>query len=158
MMEKVYTRILVPLENSPYDEAILAHVRRLARLCDAAILLIHVADGWAARNMAQLELRESEELRADRDYLNRLTTMLEQEGFSVDSVLAAGDPTSEIIEAAEREHCDLIAMSTHGHRFIKDLILGSVAESVRHRCTIPVLLVRGSRNPGELKGEPPPKP
>ena len=158
MMEKVYTRILVPLENSPYDEAILAHVRRLARLCDAAILLIHVADGWAARNMAQLELRESEELRADRDYLNRLTTMLEEEGFSVDSVLAAGDPTSEIIEAAEREHCDLIAMSTHGHRFIKDLILGSVAESVRHRCTIPVLLVRGSRNPGELKGEPPPKP
>ena len=106
MMERVYTRILVPLENSPYDEAILAHVRRLARLCDARILLIHVADGWAARNMAQLELRESEELRADRDYLNRLTTMLEKEGFGVDSLLAAGDPTSEIIEAAEREHCD----------------------------------------------------
>lgn len=151
MMEKLYTRILVPLENSPYDEAILAHVRRLARLCDAAILLIHVADGWAARNMAQLELRESEELRADRDYLNRLTTMLEKEGFSVDSILAAGDPAPEIIEAAEREHCDLIAMSTHGHRFIKDLIFGSVAESVRHRCTIPVLLVRGSRDSGEMK-------
>ncbi len=150
-MERVYTRILVPLENSPYDEAILAHVRRLARLCDARILLIHVADGWAARNMAQLELRESEELRADRDYLNRLTTMLEEEGFGVDSLLAAGDPTSEIIEAAEREHCDLIAMSTHGHRFIKDLILGSVAESVRHRCSIPVLLVRGSRDSAEMK-------
>jgi nucleotide-binding universal stress UspA family protein len=155
MMEKVYTRILVPLENSPYDAAILAHVRPLARLCDARILLIHVADGWAARNMAQLELRESEELRADRDYLNRLTTMLEKEGFDVDSLLAAGDPTSEIIEAAEREHCDLIAMSTHGHRYIKDIILGSVAESVRHRCTIPVLLVRGSRDPGELKAGPP---
>jgi len=152
MMEKVYTRILVPLENSPYDEAILAHVRRLARLCDAAILLIHVADGWAARAMAQLELRESEELRADRDYLSRLTTMLEKEGFSVDSILAAGDPTREIIEAAEREHCDLIAMSTHGHRFIKDVIFGSVAESVRHRCTIPVLLVRGSRDSGAMEG------
>jgi nucleotide-binding universal stress UspA family protein len=151
MMEKVYTRILVPLENSPYDEAILAHVRRLARLCDAAILLIHVADGWAARAMAQLELRESEELRADRDYLSRLTTMLEKEGFSVDSILAAGDPTREIIEAAEREHCDLIAMSTHGHRFIKDVIFGSVAESVRHRCTIPVLLVRGSRDSGAME-------
>ncbi len=149
MMERVYTRILVPLENSPYDEAILAHVRRLARLCGARILLIHVADGWAARNMAQLELRESEELRADRDYLDRLTTMLEKEGFGVDSLLAAGDPVREIIEAAEREHCDLIAMSTHGHRFVKDLILGSVAESVRHRCTIPVLLVRGSPDSGE---------
>jgi nucleotide-binding universal stress UspA family protein len=158
MMARLYTRILVTLENSPYDAAILAHVRGLARLCQARILLIHVADGWAARNMAQLGLRESEELRADRDYLDRLTTMLEKEGFSVDSLLAAGDPTSEIIEAAEREHCDLIAMSTHGHRFIKDLILGSVAESVRHRCTIPVLLVRGSRNAGELKTEPPPTP
>jgi nucleotide-binding universal stress UspA family protein len=151
MMEKVYTRILVPLENSPYDDAILAHVRRLARLCDATILLIHVADGWAARNMAQLELRESEELRADRDYLNRLTTMLEKEGFGVDSILAAGDPAPEIVEVAEREHCDLIAMSTHGHRFVKDLLYGSVAESVRHRCTIPVLLVRGSGDSGETK-------
>ncbi len=147
-MESVYTRILVTLENSPYDEAILAHVRRLARLCGATVVLIHVADGWAARSMAQLGLRESEELRADRAYLNRLATMLEQEGFRVDSILAAGDPTREIVEVAEREHCDLIAMSTHGHRFVKDLILGSVAESVRHRCTIPVLLVRGSSDPG----------
>ena len=150
-MGKVYTRILVPLENSPYDEAILDHVRRLARLCDAAILLIHVADGWAARNMVKLELRESEELRADREYLKRTNERLEQEGFVVDSVLAGGDPVREIIDAAEREHCDLIAMSTHGHRFIKDLIFGSVADSVRHRCTIPVLLVRGSRDSGEMR-------
>jgi nucleotide-binding universal stress UspA family protein len=123
----VYTRILVPLENSPYDDAILAHVRLLARLSSASILLIHVADGWAARNMAQLELRESEEMRGDREYLKRITDQLEKEGFNA----------------------DLIAMSTHGHRFIKDLIFGSVAESVRHRCTIPVLLVRGSRDSGE---------
>jgi nucleotide-binding universal stress UspA family protein len=148
-MGKVYTRILVPLENSPYDDAILAHVRLLARLSSASILLIHVADGWAARNMAQLELRESEEMRGDREYLKRITDQLEKEGFNADSILAGGDPVKEIIDAAEREHCDLIAMSTHGHRFIKDLIFGSVAESVRHRCTIPVLLVRGSRDSGD---------
>jgi nucleotide-binding universal stress UspA family protein len=140
----MYSRILVPLENSPYDDAILAHVARLAHASGAAILLIHVADGFAARNMQQLELRESEELRADRAYLKRMTTFLETAGFRVDSVLAGGDPVTEIIAAAEREHCDLIAMSTHGHRFFKDLLFGSVAESVRHRCTIPVLLVRGS--------------
>jgi nucleotide-binding universal stress UspA family protein len=151
MMGNVYTRILVPLENSPYDDAILAHVRLLARACGASVLLIHVADGWAARNMAQLELRESEELRADREYLKRTTDMLETEGFTVDSILAGGDPVREIIDAAEREHCDLIAMSTHGHRFVKDLLFGSVAESVRHRCTIPVLLVRGSRDSGEWR-------
>lgn len=147
----MYTRILVPLENSPYDDAILEHVRRLARTCGASIVLMHVADGWAARNMRQLALRESEELRQDRDYLSRITMELENEGFSVDSVLAGGDPASEIVLAAQREHCDLIAMSTHGHGFIKDIVFGTVAESVRHRCTIPVLLVRGSRAPSRGK-------
>ncbi|HUO50959.1 MAG TPA: universal stress protein [Gemmatimonadaceae bacterium] len=143
----MYKRILVPLENTPYDEAILAHVRRLARATGASLLLMHVADGWAARNMAQLALRESEELRGDREYLDRTAAQLERDGFTVDALLAGGDPAGEIIAAAEREHCDLIAMSTHGHRFLKDLLFGSVAESVRHRCTIPVLLVRGSPAP-----------
>lgn len=147
----MYTRILVPLENSPYDDAILEHVRRLARTCGASIVLMHVADGWAARNMRQLALRESEELRQDRDYLSRITMELEKEGFSVDSILAGGDPAGEIVLAAQREHCDLIAMSTHGHGFIKDIVFGTVAESVRHRCTIPVLLVRGSRAPSRGK-------
>ena len=143
----MYKRILVPLENTPYDAAILAHVRQLARATGASLLLIHVADGWAARNMAQLELRESEELRSDRDYLKRTADALERDGYKVDALLAGGDPVKEIIDAAMREHCDLIAMSTHGHRFLKDVIFGSVAEGVRHRCTIPVLLVRGSGSP-----------
>ena len=143
----MYTRILVPLENTPYDAAILTHVRQLARATGASLLLIHVADGWAARNMAQLELRESEELRSDRDYLKRTADALERDGYKVDALLAGGDPVKEIIDAAMREHCDLIAMSTHGHRFLKDVIFGSVAEGVRHRCTIPVLLVRGSGSP-----------
>jgi nucleotide-binding universal stress UspA family protein len=143
----MYKRILVPLENTPYDAAILAHIRKLARATGASLLLIHVADGWAARNMAQLELRESEELRADREYLKRTADDLERDGYKVDAVLAGGDPVKEIIDAAMREHCDLIAMSTHGHRFLKDVLFGSVAEGVRHRCTIPVLLVRGSASP-----------
>ena len=150
----MYKRILVPLENTPYDEAILTHVRQLARATGASLLLMHVADGWAARNMAQLELRESEELRGDREYLDRTAAQLEKEGFTVDALLAGGDPVKEIIDAATREHCDLIAMSTHGHRFVKDLLFGSVAESVRHRCTIPVLLVRGSRTAGGPKAVP----
>ncbi len=140
----MYKRILVPLENSAYDQAILDHVRKLARLCSASLLLVHVADGWVARNMDKLNLRESEEMRRDRDYLKRVAEQLEQEGYDVDAVLAGGDPSREIIDVAEREHCDLIAMSTHGHRFFSDLLYGSVADSVRHRCTIPVLLVRGS--------------
>lgn len=141
----MYTRILVPLENSPYDEAIVDHVRSLARLCHASIILIHVADGWAARNLRQLDLRESEEMRGDREYLSRVAAQLEADGLDVDAVLANGDPAREIADAAARERCDLIAMSTHGHRFFSDLIYGSVADGVRHKSDVPVLLVRGSK-------------
>jgi nucleotide-binding universal stress UspA family protein len=138
----MYHRILVPVENSSYDERILDHVRQLARYCGASVVLIHVADGWAARNIQHLNLRESEEMREDRDYIERLAAGLTSEGVSTEALLATGDPSAEIAAAAEREHCDLIAMSTHGHRFIADLIYGSVANAVRHMTSVPVLLLR----------------
>jgi nucleotide-binding universal stress UspA family protein len=143
----MYKRILVPLEHSPYDESILAHVRKLARHCGASLVLIHVADGWAARNVRQLHLRESEEMREDREYLEQIAESLETDGIDAECVLAAGNPGAEIAEAASREHCDLIAMSTHGHRFLQDLLYGSVANEVRHISKVPVLLVRGERRP-----------
>jgi nucleotide-binding universal stress UspA family protein len=138
----MYHRILVPVENSSYDERILDHVRQLARFCGASVVLIHVADGWAARNIQHLNLRESEEMRADREYIERLAATLSEEGLDAEALLATGDPSAEIAAAAERERCDLIAMSTHGHRFIADLIYGSVASAVRHMTNIPVLLLR----------------
>lgn len=138
----MYRRILVPLEHSPTDSCILAHVRPLARHCGASIVLIHVADGWAARNLAALNLRESEEMRQDREYIERVAGELVSEGLHAEAILANGDPGREITAAAEREHCDLIAMATHGHKFIGDVIHGSVANTVRHETSIPVLLVR----------------
>ncbi len=141
----MYTRILVPLEHSAYDVAILAHVRALAKCCHASIVLIHVADGWAARNVNQLNLRESEEMKLDREYLEGECASLEEDGLQAECLLAGGDPAREITDAAAREHCDLIAMSTHGHRFIKDMIYGSVANEVRHLSRVPVLMVRGER-------------
>jgi universal stress protein A len=138
----MYHRILVPVENSSYDERILDHVRQLARYCGASIVLIHVADGWAARNIQHLNLRESEEMRDDRVYIEGLATRLTADGLSAEALLATGDPSAEIAAAAERERCDLIAMSTHGHRFIADLIYGSVANAVRHMTNVPVLLLR----------------
>ncbi len=139
----MYTRILVPLDHSRYDAAILAHVRQLARLTGARLLLIHVADGFAARNAGPLKLRESAEIRSDREYLERETTALCDEGFEAESLLAAGEPAKEITAAAGNEGCDLIAMATHGHRGLKDLLYGSVASEVRHLSRVPVLLVRG---------------
>jgi nucleotide-binding universal stress UspA family protein len=141
----MYKHILVPLEHSEYDTAIIEHVRKLASLCHSSVIFMHVADGFAARNVKQLNLRESEEMRTDREYLEQVCASLEEDGIESDCLLAAGDPGKEIAEAAAREQCDLIAMSTHGHRFIKDMIYGSVANEVRHLSRIPVLLVRGER-------------
>lgn len=138
----MYTRILVTLEHSKSDAAILEHVRRLAHHCGAAVVLVHVADGWAARNVNALDLRESEEIRGDREYIERCRADLEAEGIATEAVLASGNPSEEIVAAAEREQVDLIAMATHGHRFLNDLVRGSVANEVRHRTLVPVLLVR----------------
>ena len=138
----MYKRILVCLENSATDQHITDHVRELARLCGATVLLVHVADGWAARNIKQLDLRESEEMREDREYLERVAAGFVSEGVPAEALLATGEPAAEITAAAEREHCDLIAMATHGHKLIGDMIHGSVANAVRHRSMIPVLLVR----------------
>lgn len=138
----MYRRILVPLEHSATDACILDHVKMLARHCSASLVLIHVADGWAARNIAHLQLRPSEEMKVDRDYIEKVAGDLAAEGFPAEAILATGDPAREITAAAAREHCDLIAMGTHGHKFIGDVIHGSVASAVRHQTSVPVLLVR----------------
>jgi nucleotide-binding universal stress UspA family protein len=140
----MYTRILVPLEHTDYDDAIVAHVRELAKLCSASVVLIHVADGWAARNQHQLALRESDEMKQDREYLETQADELEVAGLAVECVLAGGDPATEIAAAVTREKCDLVAMSTHGHKGVQDLLRGSVANEVRHLTTVPVLMVRGA--------------
>lgn len=140
----MYQRILVPLEATDYDDAILAHVRDLALHCSASVVLIHVADGFAARNQSQLALRESDEMKSDREYIETRADALELAGLEVECVLAGGDPALEIAAAAAREGCDLIAMSTHGHKGVQDLLRGSVANEVRHQTTVPVLMVRGS--------------
>jgi nucleotide-binding universal stress UspA family protein len=138
----MYKRILVAVENSAADRTILEHVSRLAKLTGAELLLVHVADGWAARHFNDLKLRESEEMKGDRAYLEQLRADLASQGFAVEARLALGDPATELIKTAREEQADLIAMSTHGHRFISDVLLGATADRVRHLVDIPVLLLR----------------
>ncbi|MEO7522397.1 MAG: universal stress protein [Gemmatimonas sp.] len=138
----MYNRILVPLEHSAHDTVILEHVRALARLCGSSLLLLHVADGFAARHVKSLALRESEEVQRDRAYLEACCGKLRAEGFEADCLLAGGDPATEITAAAESEQCDLIAMAVHGHRGIQDVIYGTTANAVRHHTMVPVLMVR----------------
>ena len=138
----MYRRILVAVENSAADKTILGHVADLARFTGATLLLVHVADGWAARNFDQLKLRESEEMKIDRDYLDRLRGELEARGLTVDTRLAMGDPATELVKVSQEQGVDLIDMSTHGHRFVKDVLLGATADKVRHLVKVPVLLLR----------------
>jgi nucleotide-binding universal stress UspA family protein len=138
----MYKRILVAVEHSAADRSILTHVSGLARLTGAELLLVHVADGWAARNFEQLELRESEEMKSDRAYLESLQKDLMDQGFEVRIQLAMGDPATELIRTAETQAVDLVAMSTHGHGFIGDIVHGATADRVRHSVKVPVLLLR----------------
>ena len=141
----MYHHILIPLENTPADETILAHIKALARMTGAKLLLVHVSDGWVARNFDQLKLAESEEMKQDRAYLEQRRRELSGEGFSCDAVLALGEPSDEIIKLAQTRDVDLIAMTTHGHRFLSDIIRGATADKVRHVVDIPVLLLRAGK-------------
>ena len=141
----MYRKILVALENSRADEALMPHIEKLATLLRSELLLVHVADGWAARHFDKLKLAESEEMKADREYLEAAVAKLRQGGLKVSFKLALGDPPTEILRTAEAESCDLIAMTTHGHRLIGDIIYGSTIEQVRHKATIPLLVVRATK-------------
>jgi universal stress protein A len=138
----MYRRILVALENSRADRTLLPHICELARRLGSELLLVHVADGWAARNYHALHLNESEEMVHDRQYLDETAAHVRAEGINVNTRLALGDPPSEILKTADEEGCDLIAMTTHGHRLIGDVLFGSTITAVRHRATVPLLLVR----------------
>jgi universal stress protein A len=138
----MYRHILVAIENSAADRTILAHVEQLARLTGAHLMLFHVADGWAARHFKELNLRESEEMVADRAYLDGLRADLESRGFVVETRLGMGDPAQEICRLAETHDIDLIAMATHGHRGVSDIVHGQTVDHVRHKVKLPVLLLR----------------
>jgi nucleotide-binding universal stress UspA family protein len=144
----MYRRILVAIEHSAADRTILDHVAQLAQLTGATLLLVHVADGWAARNFDRLNLRESEEMKEDRAYLEQLRAELAARGLTVETQLAMGDPSTQLIRAAETQQVDLIAMSTHGHRFLNDLVRGTTADRVRHLVKVPVLLLRAQSPAG----------
>lgn len=141
----MYKKILVTLDNSPTDKSILAHIMELAPHFNSSILLLHVADGFAARAFDQLKLAESEEMKNDRAYLEKVASRLRELKLAVETKLALGNPPNEILKTAESEHCDLIAMAGHGHRLFGDIFHGSTITEVRHKTSIPLLVVRGAK-------------
>ena len=136
----MYKDILVTLDATEADRTILDHIVHLARLCHSKVTLLHVADGWAARTYGADAV--SKEIDEDRAYLARIKAELVSQGVPTEAELAFGDPATEIIKWVRQRGCDLIAMSTHGHRLLADLFLGTAANTVRHEVDVPVLLIK----------------
>ena len=141
----MFKKILVALDNSGTDRAMFPQITELARIHGSELLLVHVADGWAARNYNRFDLADSEEMKVDRAYLEKMATELRGQGFEVKAQLELGDPAAGILKISDEEKCDLIAMTTHGHRFLQDLLYGSTITQVRHRANVPVLLVSAAK-------------
>ena len=142
----MYKKILIALDNSPADTAILPHAAGLAAKFGAEILLLHVADGFAARCFDSLKLAESEEMKADLAYLEKVAAEFREKKISVTTKLALGNPPTEIVKVAEAEGCDLIALAGHGHRLFGDIFHGSTITEVRHNTSIPLLVIRAKKN------------
>jgi nucleotide-binding universal stress UspA family protein len=136
----MYRKILVTLDGTPTDRGIIDHVKQLAQVMGARVVLLHVADGWAARHFGSDAV--SPEVPADLAYLNTVRAEFEGAGTVAETVLAFGEPADEIVKWIRDKGCDLVAMSTHGHRFFADLFLGTTASRVQHQVKVPVLLLR----------------
>ncbi|HTS36922.1 MAG TPA: universal stress protein [Candidatus Solibacter sp.] len=136
----MYDKILVTLDGSPTDRAIIEHVKRLAKLAHSRLVLLHVADGWAARTYGPDAV--SREIAEDTAYLDSVRVEFQSEGIPTEAELAYGEPANEIINWVKQKGCDLVAMSTHGHRFLADFFLGTTATRVQHNISVPVLLLR----------------
>jgi nucleotide-binding universal stress UspA family protein len=136
----MYKTILLTLDGTLTDRAIIAHVKQLALLGASRVVLLHVADGWAARTYGRDAI--SPEINEDTAYLEKICTEFRSEGISAEADLAFGDPATEIIKWVKQKGCDLVAMSTHGHRFFADLFFGTTASRVQHNISVPVLLLR----------------
>jgi nucleotide-binding universal stress UspA family protein len=136
----MYETILVTLDGTPTDRAIIEHVKQLAKLANSRLVLLHVADGWAARTYGRDAV--SREITEDTAYLEKIRAEFESIGILTQAELAYGEPASEIIKWVKEKGCDLVAMSTHGHRFLADVFLGTTASRVQHNISAPVLLLR----------------
>ncbi len=136
----MYETILVTLDGTPSDRAIIEHIKQLAKLAHSRLVLLHVADGWAARTYGKDAV--SREIAEDTAYLQNVLAEFRAHGIPAEAELAYGDPADEIIKWVQQRGCDLVAMSTHGHRFLADVFLGATASRVQHNISAPVLLLR----------------
>jgi len=137
----MYKTILVTLDATATDRAIIEHIKKLAAFMKSRVVLLHVATSavaqWHGPNAAGEEVEEGQA------YLNKVKAEFESVGVAAEAQLAYGTPPArQIVKWVQENDCDLVAMSTHGHRLLADLLLGKTATDVQHNISLPVLLLR----------------
>lgn len=135
---QVYGEILVAMDCSPVDDVIIAHVAALALQNRARVHLIHVVHSHT------LDQERALRRMAEEDLSTRCERLKEQ-GIAARTVLRSGEPDDEILKEIEEGDYDLVAMATHGHSYIGDLLFGSVSRTLKHKIRIPLLLIGPGR-------------
>jgi nucleotide-binding universal stress UspA family protein len=172
------TRVLVPLDGSAFSRQILPYVRRLLRPGEHELTLLRVAappetprpEGPSTVSIEYLTMpvrspaREGDRaavvdpahiagniVAALEDEMQEDVYYLQAAGFAATVEVRFGDPAAEIIRIVEDRDVGVVAMATHGRTGLRRLVLGSVAEQVLRRLTVPVLLVRPFDQPRDVR-------
>jgi nucleotide-binding universal stress UspA family protein len=135
---QVYKKILVTMDCSAVDDLIIEQVTALALQNRAEVSLLHVVHSHTLDQ--DRVLRENAEI-----ILTSRRDMLRSQGIEVRVVIRSGEPDDEILKEIEENDYSLVAMATHGHSFIGDILFGSVSRTLKHKIRIPLLLVGAGR-------------
>ncbi|GHA60248.1 Nramp family divalent metal transporter [Pontibacter akesuensis] len=133
-----YQRIAITLDFSEVDKNVLDSAMAIGGV-GAEYLLIHIVETAGALVLGQ-EIRDME-TSADGDNLKRYADDLRSRGYDVRVQLGFGSPKQRIPKLVKAFDADLLVMGSHGHKMVKDLILGTTIDAVRHAVKIPLLIV-----------------
>ena len=131
---QVYKKIAVAMDCSPVDDVIIEHVMALALQNNAEIYLLLIVHSHTLDQERALHETAEKTLSARRDALRA-------KGVDAHIVIRSGEPDAEILDELRANDYDLVAMATHGHSFIGDILFGSVSRTLKHKISVPLLLV-----------------
>ena len=131
---QVYKKILVAMDCSPVDDTIIEHVSDLALQNNAQVYLLHVVHSHTLDQERTLHKQAEACLKSCYE-------LLQARSIEVHTLIRSGEPDTEILKEIEEKDYDLVAMATHGHSFIGDILFGSVSRTLKHKISVPLLLI-----------------
>lgn len=146
----MYSRLLVPLDGSKRAEQILPHVEGMAMRYEATIVFFQVLEPPSmipdsnVMHPVQYEKDYEQKVRTAEAYLSGITGEFQEKKMRARFRLGKGHVVEAIINAAESENADLIAIASHGRTGLSQVFYGSVAAGILHRIDRPLLLIRSN--------------